>query len=253
MSSQINGNAYPELVLKKALDREAQAEHVLKINGIDGGNPVRSGTASIHIRVLDANDNVPVFSQRVYKASVPENSAVGTVIAKLNATDLDEGVYGEITYSFSHLSDKIGGVIEMNPQSGEVRVTGLIDYEEASTHELDVQAKDGGGQASHCKLIIDVIDVNDNKPVIEIKSASANVAEDSKPGTMVALINIYDLDTGSSGRVTCTISDNVQFKFVSEVKNYYMLVTDGLLDRELQPEYNITSRPLMRALPHSPA
>ncbi|XP_040903730.1 protocadherin gamma-A10 [Toxotes jaculatrix] len=240
MSTQINGNAYPELVLKKPLDREAQAEHVLKINGIDGGSPVRSGTASIHIRVLDANDNVPVFSQRVYKASVPENSAVGTIIATLNATDSDEGVYGAITYSFSHLSDKMAGVIEINPLSGEVRVAGLIDYEEASTHELDVQAKDGGGQASHCKLIIDVIDVNDNKPVIEIKSASANVAENSKPGTMVALINIYDLDTASSGRVTCTISDNVPFKFVSEVKNYYMLVTDGILDRELQPEYNIT-------------
>ncbi|XP_042372986.1 protocadherin gamma-A6 [Plectropomus leopardus] len=240
MSTQINGNAYPELVLKKALDREAQAEHVLKINGIDGGNPVRSGTASIHIRVLDANDNVPVFSQRVYKASVPENSAIGTVIAKLNATDSDEGVYGEITYSFSHLSDKIGELIEINPQTGEVKVAGVIDYEEASSHELDVKAKDGGGQASHCKLIIDVIDVNDNKPIIEIKSASANVAEDSKPGTMVALINIYDLDTGSSGRVTCTIPDNVPFKFVSEVKNYYMLVTDGVLDRELQPEYNIT-------------
>ncbi|XP_039976651.1 protocadherin beta-16 [Xiphias gladius] len=240
ISNQINGNAYPELVLKRALDREARAEHVLKINGIDGGNPVRSGTASIYIRVLDANDNVPVFSQRVYKASVPENSAVGTVIATLNATDLDEGVYGEITYSFSHLSDKMAGVIEMDPLSGEVRVAGLIDYEEASKHELDVQAKDGGGQASHCKLIIDVTDVNDNKPVIEIKSASANVAEDAKPGTMVALINIYDLDTGSSGRVTCTISDDVPFKFVSEVKNYYMLVTDGILDRELQTEYNIT-------------
>ncbi|XP_035524777.1 protocadherin gamma-A2 [Morone saxatilis] len=240
MSTQINGNAYPELVLKKPLDREAKAEHVLKINGIDGGNPVRSGTASIHVRVLDANDNVPVFSQRVYKASVPENSAIGTVIATLNATDSDEGVYGDITYSFSHLSDKMGGVIEINPLSGEVRVAGLIDYEEASTHELDVQAKDGGGQASHCKLIVDVIDVNDNKPVIEIKSASPNVAEDSKPGTMVALMNVYDLDTGSSGRVTCTISDNVPFKFVSEVKNYYMLVTDGILDREFQPEYNIT-------------
>lgn len=240
MSTQINGNAYPELVLKKALDREAQAEHVLKINGIDGGNPVRSGTASIHIRVLDANDNVPVFSQRVYKASVPENSPIGTVVTTLNATDLDEGVYGEITYSFSHLSDKIGGVFEINPLSGEVRVAGLIDYEDASTHELDVQANDGGGQASHCKLIIDITDVNDNKPVIEIKSSSANVAEDSKPGTMVALINVYDLDTGSSGRVTCTISDNVPFKFVSEVKNYYMLVTDDMLDRESQPEYNIT-------------
>lgn len=240
MSTQINGNAYLELVLKKALDREAQAEHVLKISGIDGGHPVRSGTASIHIRVLDVNDNVPVFSQRVYKASVPENSAIGTVIAELNATDLDEGVYGEITYSFSHLSNTMGGVVDINPLSGEVRVAGLVDYEEASTHELAVQAKDGGGQASHCKLVIDVIDVNDNKPVIEVKSASANVAEDSKPGTMVALINVYDLDTGSSGRVTCTIPDNVPFKFVSEVKNYYMLVTDGILDREVQPEYNIT-------------
>lgn len=240
LSTQINGNSYPELVLKKPLDREAQAEHVLKIIGIDGGEPNRSGTASIHIRVLDANDNVPVFSQRVYKASVQENSAIGTVIITLNATDSDDGVYGEITYSFTHLSDKLAGELEINSQTGEVRVVGIIDYEEASSLELDVQAKDGGGQASHCKLIIDVIDVNDNKPVIEVKSASPNVAEDSKPGTMVALINIYDLDTGSSGHVTCSIPDYVPFKLVSEVKNYYMLVTDEMLDREIQSEYNIT-------------
>lgn len=240
ISTQINGNAYPELILKKHLDREEEAEHLLEISGLDGGNPVRSGTASIRIRVLDTNDNVPVFSQRVYRASVPENSPLGTLIATLNATDLDEGVYGEITYSFSHLSDKMGGVIEINPLNGEVRVAGDIDYEEASSHELDVQAKDGGGQASHCKLIIHVIDVNDNDPVIEIKSASSRVAEDSKPGTMIALINIYDLDTGSSGRVTCSISDYIPFQLVSEVKNYYMLVTGEMLDREVQPEYNIT-------------
>ncbi|XP_061899365.1 protocadherin beta-7 [Entelurus aequoreus] len=240
IDTQINGNAYPELVLKKALDRETQAEHVLNINGIDGGNPARTGTASIRIRVLDTNDNVPVFSQRVYRASVPENSVTGTIIAQLNATDLDEGLYGEITYSFSHLSDKTRGVVHIDPLSGEVRVAGVFDYEEASTHELDVQAKDGGGQASHCKLVIDVTDINDNKPVIEIKSASANVAEDSKPGTMVALINIYDLDTGNSGDVTCSIPDNVPFQIVSEVKNYYMLLTYGTLDRELQSEYNIT-------------
>ncbi|KAM6923449.1 LOW QUALITY PROTEIN: uncharacterized protein FYW49_005886 [Xenentodon cancila] len=240
MSSQMNGNTYPELVLKKALDREAQTEHVLEIIGMDAGIPVRSGTASIHIRVLDANDNVPVFTQQVYKASILENSAIGTVIGTLNATDLDSGVYGEITYSFSHMSDTMGGVFEINPDSGQVRVAGVIDYEETSSYDLDVQAKDGGGQASHCKLQIDVMDVNDNKPVIEIKSASGNVAEDSRPGTMVALINIYDLDTGSSGRVTCSISDNVPFMLVSEVKNYYMLVIDGMLDREIQSDYNIT-------------
>ncbi|KAM4621325.1 protocadherin beta-15-like [Polymixia lowei] len=240
MNTQMNGNSYPELVLKKALDRETRAEYEMTIHGIDGGTPAKSGAASIHIRVLDANDNVPIFSQRVYKASVRENSLKGTLLATLNATDLDEGVYGQITYSFSHLSDKTRGIVEIDPHSGEVRVAGPIDYEEANAHELDVQAKDGGGQASHCKLIIDVIDENDNKPVIEIKSTSSSVAEDSKPGTMVALLNIYDLDTGNSGRVKCAITDNVPFKLVSEVKNYYMLVSDGMLDRELYPEYNIT-------------
>lgn len=236
-SPQINGVTYPELVLKKALDHEAQTEHALKIIAIDGGNPARSGTASIFVRVLDTNDNVPVFTQRVYKASVSENSPIGTSITRLNATDADGGLYGTITYSFRNtMSD----LFEIDHANGEVTVAGVIDYEELNAYELDVQAKDGGGQTSHCKLIIDVIDTNDNKPVVEIKSASANVLEDSKSGTMVALINVYDLDMGSSGHVTCVISEDVPFKLVSDVKNYYMLVTDGVLDREIQDEYNLT-------------
>ncbi|XP_072295798.1 protocadherin beta-15 [Eucyclogobius newberryi] len=236
-STQINGVMYPELVLKKMLDYETQREHVLKINAIDGGNPARSGTASILVRVLDANDNVPVFTQRVYKVSVPENSPMGTVIVRLNATDADDGLYGTITYSFRHT---IGELFEINHENGEVLVAGVIDFEEANSYELDVQAKDGGGQTSHCKLKIDIIDINDNEPVVEIKSASANVLEDCSSGTMVALINVYDLDTGPSGHVTCVITENVPFKLVSDVKNYFMLVTDGVLDREMQAQYNIT-------------
>ncbi|XP_072529691.1 protocadherin beta-15 [Salminus brasiliensis] len=240
MNTQMNANAYPELVLKKPLDRESQADHFLTISGVDGGHPPRSGTASIHIHVLDANDNIPVFGQRVYKAYIRENSDRGTILAKLNATDLDSGLYGEISYSFSHMPDKTRGVVEIDPVTGEVRVVGAIDYEEAITHELDVQAKDGGGQSSHCKLIIEVTDLNDNAPVIAIKSASLSVSEDASSGTMVALLNVYDLDTGASGRITCDISDDAPFRLVSEVKNYFMLVTDGVLDREKQSYYNIT-------------
>lgn len=240
MNKQVNSNAYPELVLKKALDRETQSEYYLTISGIDGGNPPRSGIASIRIHVLDANDNVPVFSQRVYKASIAENSPPGTLVTKINATDLDDGVYGEVTYSFSHVSDKTRGVVEIDSVTGEVRVIGLMDYEDVNVHELDIQAKDGGGQSSHCKLIIDVIDLNDNSPVISVKSASSSVSEDALPGTMVALLNVFDQDTGTSGRVTCDITDNVPFRLVSEVKNYFMLVTDDILDRETHAAFNIT-------------
>ncbi|XP_026135773.1 protocadherin gamma-A4-like [Carassius auratus] len=240
VNTQLDRNAYPELVLKKPLDRENQADHFLTLSGVDGGRPFRSGTTSIHIHVLDANDNVPVFGQSVYKVSAQENSPQGTVLVKLNATDLDSGIYGEISYSFSHVPDKTKGVVEVDHVTGEVKVMVALDYEEASSHELDVQAKDGGGQSSHCKLIIDVIDVNDNLPVIAVKSTTSIVPEDASPGTMVALLHIYDLDTGTSGWVTCKISDDVPFKLVSEVKNYFMLVIDGVLDREKCPHYNIT-------------
>lgn len=249
MNTQVNSNAYPELVLKKPLDRESQADHFLTISGVDGGHPPRSGTASIHIHVLDANDNIPVFGQRVYKAYIRENSDQGTVLVKLNATDLDSGLYGEISYSFSHMPDKTKGVVDIDPVTGEVRVAGAIDYEEASTHELDVQAKDGGGQSSHCKLIIEVTDLNDNAPVIAVETASPSVSEDASPGTMVALLNVYDLDTGASGRVTCDISDDVPFRLVSEVKNYFMLITDVVLDREKQSYYNITVTAMDAGIP----
>uniref|UniRef100_A0A3B4EY46 Cadherin domain-containing protein n=1 Tax=Pundamilia nyererei TaxID=303518 RepID=A0A3B4EY46_9CICH len=239
VKSKGGGRKYGELVLDKELDREDKKEIALLLTAFDGGSPQRSGTVVIHVTVLDANDNVPVFSQNVYKASLHENSPLDTVVLTVSATDADEGVNGEVNYGFDHVSEERQD-FSLDPKTGAVRVAGAIDYEKESSYEIQITAKDGLGLASHCKLIIDVIDVNDNKPVIEIKSASSNVAEDSKPGTMVALINIYDMDTGSSGRVTCTISKNVPFKLVSEVKNYYMLVTDGILDREVQPEYNLT-------------
>lgn len=56
-----------------------------------------------------------------------------------------------------------------------------------------------------------MIDVNDSEPVIAVKSASVMVAEDSQPGTMVALLNMHDLDTGNTGRVKCAISDSIPF------------------------------------------
>ncbi|KYO35841.1 hypothetical protein Y1Q_0008560 [Alligator mississippiensis] len=85
------GFKYPELVLEKPLDREQQAAHDLILTATDGGDPVRSGTARIHVVVLDANDNAPVFSQPLYRVSVRENVPVGTTVATVKATDLDEG------------------------------------------------------------------------------------------------------------------------------------------------------------------
>ncbi|XP_039976639.1 protocadherin beta-16-like isoform X16 [Xiphias gladius] len=229
-----------ELVLENKLDREKQKEMNLLLTALDGGSPQRSGTVVIHVTVLDANDNAPVFSQTVYKASLPENSPPGTIVINVSATDADEGLNGYVTYDFGHVSDDDVNVFSIDPKTGEIRVTGVIDFEERSSFEMRVQAKDGLGLTSYAKVIIDVTDVNDNAPVIYLKSLINPTPENVSPGTEVGIINVQDRDSENNRQVRCSIQQNVPFKLVPSIKNYYSLVTTGQLDRELVSDYNIT-------------
>ncbi|XP_069388061.1 protocadherin gamma-A12-like [Paralichthys olivaceus] len=229
-----------ELVLENKLDREKQKEINLLLTALDGGSPQRSGTVVIHVTVLDANDNAPVFSQAVYKASLPENSPPETVVINVSATDADEGVNGDVTYDFGHLTDDDVNVFSIDHKTGQITVTGVIDFEERSSFDMRVEAKDGLGLTSYAKVIIDVTDVNDNAPVIYLKSLSNPIPENVSPGTEVGIINVQDADSDSNQKVRCSIQQNVPFKLVPSIKNYYSLVTTGQLDRELVSDYNIT-------------
>ncbi|XP_070407874.1 protocadherin gamma-A12-like [Nothobranchius furzeri] len=235
-----SGRKYGELVLDKELDREDQNELRLLLTAVDGGSPPKSGTVVIHVTVLDANDNAPVFTESVYSARLPENSPVKTPVVTVSATDADDGVNGEVTYEFSQLSDKAGKLFSIDQKSGVIFVTGDVDYEEGPRYEVMIEAKDGYGLTSEIKLIIDIIDVNDNAPVINLKSLSNPVPENAPPGTEVGIISVQDRDSEKNRQVRCSIQQNVPFKLVPSIKNYYSLVTTGQLDRELVSDYNIT-------------
>nr|XP_057919304.1 protocadherin beta-16-like isoform X12 [Doryrhamphus excisus] len=240
VNTKPGGRKYCELVLDKELDREDKKDIMLSLTAYDGGSPQRSGTVVIHVTVLDANDNVPVFSQTVYKASLPENSPLDTLVITVSASDADEGLNSEVTYAFDHVSDARSNVFTLHPKTGDVRVAGVVDYEKMSTYEMQISAKDGLGLVSYSTLIIDLTDVNDNTPVIQLKSLSNPVPENVLPGTEVGIINVQDRDSEKNGQVRCSIQQNVPFKLVPSIKNYYSLVTTGQLDRELVSDYNIT-------------
>ncbi|KAM9795696.1 protocadherin gamma-A4-like, partial [Neosynchiropus ocellatus] len=229
-----------ELVLENKLDREKQQDIELVLTAYDGGSPQRSGTVVIHVTVLDANDNAPVFSQDLYKASLPENSPLDTVVIKVSATDADEGVNGQVTYQFGRQSSDDNNIFNIDSKTGEITLRGGIDYEDRSSFEMRVKAKDGLGLTSYSKVRIEVTDVNDNAPVIDLKSLSASIPENVSPGTEVGIINVQDRDSDSNGEIKCHIQQSVPFKLVPSIKNYYSLVTTGQLDREVVSEYNIT-------------
>ncbi|XP_030251892.1 protocadherin alpha-8-like isoform X25 [Sparus aurata] len=232
-----------ELVLQKALDREKQSVIKLTLTAVDGGKPARSGTMQILVNVIDVNDNTPSFSKSLYKVRVSENVPTGTTILKLNATDLDEGSNSDIRYSLM----KRGNVNSAEKftvvrESGEIVVKANLDYEESNAYELRVQATDQGAspRSGYSKVLVEVVDVNDNAPEISITSLMSPVKESAEIGTVVALVTVTDKDGGQNGLLTCKIKDSVPFTLTSNYKNYYSLVVDGLLDRELVPQYNVT-------------
>ncbi|XP_074236655.1 protocadherin alpha-13 isoform X8 [Saimiri boliviensis] len=230
------------LVLRKTLDREEIQEHSLLLTASDGGKPELTGTVQLLITILDVNDNAPEFYQSVYKVTVLENAFNRTLVIKLNATDPDEGTNGDIVYSFRRpVSPAVLYAFTINPNNGEIRTKGKLDFEEKKLYEISVEAVDKGNipMAGHCTLLVEVLDVNDNAPEVTITSLSLPIREDTSPSAIIALISVSDRDSGSNGQVTCTLTPHVPFKLVSTYKNYYSLVLDSALDRETVAAYEL--------------
>ncbi|XP_022624811.1 protocadherin alpha-2-like isoform X2 [Seriola dumerili] len=232
-----------ELVLQKSLDREKQSVIHLTLTALDGGKPARTGTLKIVVNVIDINDNVPVFSQPLYKALVTENAPFQTSILTVSATDLDEGINGEIIYSFIERGNfNPEALFSINPDTGEITVTGKVDYEENIAFDIRVQARDKGtpSRSVHGKVLVEVTDVNDNIPEIIITSIMSPVKEDAEIGTVVALVTVTDKDGGNNGITVAKILGLVPFKLKLNYKNYYSLIVDEPLDREGVSQYNVT-------------
>ncbi|XP_070994373.1 protocadherin alpha-8-like [Oncorhynchus clarkii lewisi] len=241
---QSDEDKIPFLVLKKSLDREQNHNYTLLLTAIDGGIPQRSGTLNVTIVVLDSNDNRPVFSQDTYNVRIQENVGVGTVVIRVNATDADEGSNSEVEFSLGKtLRRKVYDMFELDRLTGDIRVKGEVDFEDTEVYKLDVQASDKGQPplTVECRVIIKIIDINDNEPEIDVTSLSNTVSEESKPGTVISLISVSDKDSGINGKVISSISENIPFELKPSYKeNVYSIVTKGRLDRELVSHYDIT-------------
>ncbi|XP_054024390.1 protocadherin beta-15-like [Dryobates pubescens] len=236
------GTKYPELILEQQLDREQQRDMNFLLIAFDGGSPPKSGMAQIRIVVLDANDNPPMFSREVYEVHMAENSPPGQLVVQVVATDPDEGSNGKVQYAFSQAPDASQELFELNPETGEIHVAGKLDFEDIKNHEMMVKATDGGGLSTHCKVLVEVVDMNDNAPEIALTTHTASIPEDAPPRTVVALFSVRDRDSGENGRTECTIDGDLPFTLTPTFGNFYELRTNAALDRETTAEYNISIR-----------
>lgn len=242
VETKSDGSKFPELILEKAVDREKQAAFRLLLTAVDGGQPEKSGSTVLLIKILDVNDNAPVFDEQVKRVSLLENSPPRTLVTKLNASDLDSGANGKISFIFSkYTPDRILKKFSVDSKSGEIRVVGDVDYEEANVYDITVQARDGGSPAMEgsCNIKVEIIDVNDNAPEVTLTSLTSPIREDADIGTVIALISATDLDSQDNGKVALKVSPGLPFKLRSAFGEHYTLVIDGRLDREAIEEYTV--------------
>uniref|UniRef100_A0A2K5VI18 Protocadherin alpha subfamily C, 2 n=1 Tax=Macaca fascicularis TaxID=9541 RepID=A0A2K5VI18_MACFA len=233
---------FPVLVLRKLLDREENPQLKLLLTATDGGKPEFTGSVSLLILVLDANDNAPIFDRPVYEVKMYENQVNQTLVIWLNASDSDEGINKEMMYSFSPLvPPTIRRKFWINERTGEIKVNDAIDFEDSNTYEIHVDVTDKGNppMVGHCTVLVELLDENDNSPEVIVTSLSLPVKEDAQVGAVIALISVSDHDSGANGQVTCSLTPHVPFKLVSTYKNYYSLVLDSALDRERVSAYEL--------------
>ncbi|KAK1797922.1 hypothetical protein P4O66_007974, partial [Electrophorus voltai] len=248
--TRVDGVRYAELVLIKELDRETQALYALELVATDGGRPSKSGSTNVTVKVLDFNDNSPVFEQTNYSVDLFEDAPIGHLVLRLNAVDPDEDLNGQVVYEFGkQVTSEIRQLFKIDHKSGDLTLQSPVDYEEEKTYEVDVQATDLGHNPvpSVCKIIIHVRDVNDNRPEVSITPVTsgtyglAHVSEATSRDNLVAVISTTDRDAGANGQVSCTLhGGHGDFTLRRAYEGSYTILTNAALDREKIPEYNLS-------------
>ncbi|XP_069755500.1 protocadherin-15b [Narcine bancroftii] len=187
-----NGSIYT----MTSLDRETKDHYDLLVEALDGALDPRRSTVTVPIRVLDVDDNSPVFSQSTYVVSVPENNEAGMVILQLQATDADLGP--NTTYRIRTADVK--KLFSVSPRTGELSILESMDYEALDTPDASytfvVEAVDGGGgmPPGLATVIVQIKDMNDYAPEFSQPVYKGLVAPDALKGSLITVVSAEDMD-----------------------------------------------------------
>ncbi|NXS53382.1 DSG2 protein, partial [Brachypteracias leptosomus] len=221
----INGKT-GDLNITGRVDREKTPMLLLRGHALDKTGAKLEEPIDLPIKIVDINDNFPVFLHEVFVGSVEELSETGTIVMRINATDADEPNNLNSKIAFRIVSQSPSTAFSMNKDTGEVRVAKInLDREAQSSYSLVVEAKDRGGEvggnAATCSLEIKILDVNDNLPVVESHAFEGRV-EENRANVEILRIKVFDKDE--------EFSDNwlANFSFVSGNEGgYFRIVTDA--------------------------
>ena len=234
-----------EISTKNPLDHEEGDSYVIQVTAKDGGQPSLSSIGYVTVTVHDTNDNRPFF-QNDDSTSLRENTAKGETVLRVEATDIDSGINGEIEYT---ITSGAAGFFTLDSGTGILKVEKPVDRETNPSFTLSVVASNKvpySGTPPSAKtsatITITIEDVNDNAPVITNTIYTVKVAEDAKSASLVIDVDATDKDVGVNGEIEYLItSGNVQDVFTIDTSTGIVSVKRSL-DRETISLYTLKIR-----------
>nr|KAG5696279.1 hypothetical protein BaRGS_019981 [Batillaria attramentaria] len=194
----------------------------------DGGYPTLFAMTTVVVEVLDVNDHAPEFEEERYTLQVPENREQSNIIT-LVAADLDAGSNADIIY---RITEGSGGRFEIDSKTGELSCSAL-NREVSGVYTLTVMATDSGNpqQSGSTKVIVTVLDENDNSPQFNESLYTATIPEDVAKGQTVMRLLASDPDQGQNGEVAYSLGNDTE-GFFTVNSTSGDIITSGTFDRE---------------------
>ncbi|XP_053500578.1 protocadherin-16 isoform X2 [Ictalurus furcatus] len=199
------------LSTSRPLDRERKDRYSMEVVAQDHGIPSLTSTATVEVTVLDINDNSPTFSSSSYAVDISEDSAIGSLVLEVTASDADEGKNGQILY---FLSKEARGAFTIDPDTGRILTASLLDREKMASYSFQVCAVDLSPAAPHnttVQVTVTILDMNDNAPFFIQDPLIINVSSRRvSTNHVVATMKAEDKDFGANGSVFYRFAKPVQ-------------------------------------------
>ncbi|XP_061051751.1 protocadherin-15 isoform X9 [Eubalaena glacialis] len=211
-----NGSIYTAV----KLNREVRDYYELVVVATDGAVHPRHSTLTLAIKVLDIDDNSPVFTNSTYTVIVEENLPAGTTFLQIEAKDVDLGA----NVSYRIRSPEVKHFFALHPFTGELSLLRSLDYEAFPDQEASitflVEAFDIYGTMPPGIATVTVIvkDMNDYPPVFSKQIYKGMVAPDAVKGTPITTVYAEDADPPGlpASRVRYRV-DDVQFPYPASI------------------------------------
>ncbi|XP_062839712.1 protocadherin Fat 4 [Anolis carolinensis] len=201
-----------DIHLVKSLDREKKEQYVMLITATDSGSPTLTGTGTIAVKVDDVNDNIPKFAFNMYLKTIPEDAPTGTDVLLVNSSDADASVNAIISYSLSGGNSQF----TINPSTGQIITSALLDRETKENYTLIIVARDGGfpnALSSSTSVLVTIADVNDNPPKFQHHPYVTHIPSPTSSGTFVFAVTVTDADAGPNAELHYSLSGKNSGKF----------------------------------------